>query len=70
MASKKWDDSQDLTDFKQPPKYTSFKHPVKEEEILGLSKGFVPANTKKTTTWAYKVFSDWLAEKNKKKPEE
>ena len=64
MASKEWDDSQELTEFKQPPKKTSFKHPVKEEKILELSKGFVPANTKKNTTWAYKVFSDWPTEIN------
>ena len=65
MTSIEKDDSQDLTDFKQPPKKkTRFKHPLKEEEILALSKGFVPANTWKNTTWAYKVFSNWLAERN------
>ena len=63
-ASKEWDDSQELTDFKQPPKKTRFKLPVKEEELLELSKRFVPANTKKNTMWAYKVFSDWLTERN------
>ena len=29
-----------------------------------LSNGFVPANTRKNMTWAYKVFLDWLAERN------
>ena len=48
MASRENDDSQRLTDFKEPPKKkTRFKHPWKEEEILALSKGFVPANTRK-----------------------
>ena len=64
MASKEWDDWQGVTEFKQSPKMTRFKHPVIEEKILELSKGFVPANTKKITTWAYKVFSDWLTERN------
>ena len=41
------DDSQELMEFKQPPKKARFKHPVKEEKILELSKGIVPANTKK-----------------------
>ena len=51
MASRENDDSQDLADFKQPPKkMTRFKHPSKEEEILALSKGFAPANTRKNTT--------------------
>ena len=59
MALKKWDDSQQVTDFKQPPKKTRFKHPVKDEEILELSKGFVPANMEKNTMWAFKVFSDY-----------
>ena len=47
MASKEWVNSQELADFKQPPKKTPFKHPVKEEDILELSKGFVSAKTKK-----------------------
>ena len=65
MVSRENDDSQEFTVFKQPPKkQTRFKHPSKEEEILALSKGFVPANTRKNTTWAYKVFLDWLAERN------
>ena len=51
-------------DFKQSLKKTRFKHPVKEEEIVELSKGIVPANTKKNTMWVYKVFSDWLTERN------
>ena len=64
MASKEWDDSQELTDFKQLPKKTHSKYPVKEEEILELSKGFAPVNTKKNTTWEYKVFSAWLTKRN------
>ena len=47
IASKEWDDSQELTDFQQPPKKIRFKHFVKEEEILELLMGFVRANTKK-----------------------
>ena len=62
MVSRENDDSQELV-FKQPPKKESrFMHPSKEEKLLALSKGFVPANTRKNTTWAYEVFSDWLAE--------
>ena len=47
MASQEWDDWQELTEFKQLPNKTRFKHPVKEEKILELFKGFVPMNTKK-----------------------
>ena len=66
MVSRENDDSQELTAFKQPSKkQTRFKHPSKEEEILALLKGFVPANTctRKNTTRAYKVCSDWVAKK-------
>ena len=65
MVSRQNDDSQELTVFQQPPKkQIRFKHSSKEEDILALSKGFVPANTRKNTMWAYKVFSDWLVERN------
>lgn len=63
MASKERDGSQELTEFKQPPKKTRFKHPVKEEKILELSKAFVPANTRKIPRERTK-FSDWLTERN------
>ena len=67
MVLRENEDLQEFTVFMQPPKkQTGFKHPLKEEEVhavLALSKGFVSANTRKNTTWAYKVFSDWPAEK-------
>ena len=64
IALKELYDSQELTEFKQPPKKSRFKHPVKGEKILELSQGIVPANTKKNTMWACTVFSDWLTETN------
>ena len=30
-----------------------------------LSKGFIPANTRKNTMWAWRVFAEWRAERNK-----
>ena len=65
MVSRENDDSQEFPVFKQPlKKQARFIHPSKEEQILALSKGFVPVNTRKNTTWPYNVFSDWLAERN------
>ena len=68
MVSRENVDSQEFTVFILPPKkQTRFKHPSKEEKVLALSKGFVFANTRKNTTWAYKVFLDWLSEKEQQR---
>ena len=65
MVSKENANPLDLAAFQLPPKKKCrFKRPATKEEMATLSKGFVPANTKKNTTWAYKVFWDWRAERN------
>ena len=62
MISSENEDSQGFTVFMQPPKkQAQFKHPLKEEEVLALS------NTRKNSTWAYEVFSDWLVEKEQQR---
>ena len=51
MSWKESIDSDDLADFELPPKKksrTRFKQPASKEEMLNLSKGFVPENTRKT----------------------
>ena len=58
MVSRENENSQEFTVFMQPPKkQTQFKHPSKGEEVLALS------NSRKNTTWAYEILSDWLGEK-------
>ena len=56
----------DLRDF-QPPKkevkttrepVARFKCPTSDEEMVVLSKGFVAANTQKSSAWAMRVFSE------------
>ena len=63
MSSKEWDASQELTEFKQPPKKTNVKHLVKEEKKLELSKGFVLGVTSQARTqlqdWGVLLPSKW-----------
>ena len=42
-----------------------FRAPATNKEMEVLSKGYVPANTRKNTTWARRVFTEWRAERNK-----
>ena len=42
-----------------------FRAPATNKEMEVLSKGYVPANTRKNTTWAWRVFTEWRAERNK-----
>ena len=57
----------DLRDFQPPKKKANttresgarFKCLTCDEEMAGLSKGFVPANTQKNKDWAMRVFSEW-----------
>ena len=47
------------------PEYNSrFKPPSSDEEMLAVSKGFVPKNTQKSTTRALNVFIEWRAARN------
>ena len=55
----------DLEDFQPLRKKPKFKAPLADDEMATVSKGFVPPNTRKNTTWAVKVFSEWKAERNK-----
>ena len=65
------DDASD-DDFEQPHQKrgkkatkSRFREPATNKEIEVLSKGYVPANTRKNTTWARRVFTEWRAERNK-----
>lgn len=68
QASKENVADPDLIDFQLVKK--RFKQPQPKETMATLSKGFVPNNTAKNTTWACKVFSDWVAERNENDDEE
>lgn len=41
-----------------------FKPPTSDVEMETISKGFVPPNTRKNTSWALNVFFDWKMERN------
>ena len=49
---------------KSPKKSKRFKPPTSESEMMEITKGFVPENTKKSTTWATRVFKEWVLERN------
>ena len=36
-----------------------FKPPTDKEEIDVITKGYIPENTRKSTSWALKVFNEW-----------
>ena len=55
----------DLEDFQPLRKKPRFKAPLTDDEMANVSKGFVPPNTRKNTTWAMRVFIEWKAERNK-----
>ncbi len=42
-----------------------FGKTVSNEELKSLRESAVPSNTKKSTTWASKVWSDWVTERCK-----
>lgn len=62
-------------DFEEPPSKrkktklqgsrTRFASPVSPGKMQQICKGFVPANTKKATTWALRAFEQWRDERNK-----
>ena len=55
-----------LEDFQPLRKKPRFKAPLADDEMANVSKGFVPPNTRKNTTWAVRVhvFTEWKAERN------
>ena len=60
------DDS--LADFEPPKKktnYKRFKQPTDDKEMLEISKGYIPPNTQKNTSWAINVFDEWRAARSK-----
>ena len=69
-TSKKQSTDSDDDDFQPLRKKTRFSKPTTDNEMAILSKGFVPSNTIKNTTWAFKVFLDWRAERNSTEEEE
>ena len=57
----------DLDDFKSPKKKKlRFKDPATEKEMKEITNGYVPANTKKSTLWAFNVFQEWIGERNQR----
>ena len=36
------------------------------DEVAGITKGYVPPNTAKNTTWAMRVFEEWRCAQKKK----
>ena len=67
----------DLRDFQLPlkkvkssttPPEGRFKVPTRNEEMVVISKGYVPCNTQKNTDWAMRVFTEWRAEWNLRDP--
>ena len=47
-----------------------FRSPVKESEYSEAAKGVIPANTKKCTYWAVRVFESWINERSVRKTED
>ena len=47
-----------------------FEKPKSAEEMQEIFKGYVPANTAKSTAWGVKVFQDWRSERNRNVLEE
>ena len=60
------DDFQPLKKPKLPSE--RFKAPTSDEDITKICKGFVPPNMQKNNAWAFRLFSKWRAERNKKGP--
>ena len=45
---------------------TRFNCIVTDEEATKFSKGVVPKNTSKSTSWAVRVFNEWIEQRNKR----
>lgn len=57
----------------QPPKKKAkvginkhFAEAKGADEVAEITKGYVPLNTAKNTTWAMRVFKEWRCAQNKK----
>ena len=46
-----------------------FNNTVSADEIASSSKGFIPTNTSRSTGWAYRVFQQWLEQRNRRTEE-
>ena len=58
-------DNPDLVDFKPSKKKKGWFHPpLADSEMDFVTKGFVPENTKKSMSWALRVFEEWVAQRN------
>ncbi|XP_011407854.1 PREDICTED: glutamine-rich protein 1-like [Amphimedon queenslandica] len=49
---------------------TRFSSPISQEVLAEAAKGVVPANTKKCTSWAVKVFYSWMECRNVQVPQD
>ena len=70
MEEENWD-----PDFQPPrkkPKRTKvaidkrFAEAKRADEVAEVTKGYIPPNTAKNTTWAMRVFEEWCCARNKK----
>ena len=43
-----------------------FNNTVTEEEVTKFSRGVIPKNTAKNTSWAVRVFNEWIQQRNKR----
>ena len=69
MAESKENIDPDVDDFKPLKRkrkkkntvesWKCFKPPTDKEEIDVITKGYIPENTRKSTSWALKVFNEW-----------
>ena len=50
----------ETSDHVQQTSENRFANPVTEAHILSKIEGAIPASTKKTTTWAVKIWDSWL----------
>ena len=55
-----------LAKAKKPGLSERFKNPTSDEAMKTITKGYVPPNTQKNTSWAMTVFNEWRLPRNSK----
>ena len=49
----------------EPEKPKRFAVPLSDKQIESISTKFVPKKTADSTKWAFRIFSDWVEERNR-----